>query len=266
MVCSPALGYLHLCPLTLVFSQSDIEAMESREKLCAAVEQILQRDEEFAARVRELGDIHAMDDRSVRFYDNDSVIDNRRLSTVTTTTTAYGYLGTSVSTNSALSSTASESPSALQPFPPTSREFETVLEGSRVYSRAQSSDSDISFTSSAVRSHAWSHLSLNDISIIAVFRLPVTLDDINKFGPDLTFASLLQGQWAVPAGLDIPESKVDANNILPGAVPSTKPPPSRPATAATSSTAQKQPPGTPLLATMKGLPSFKSSVSGNKIK
>jgi hypothetical protein len=48
-------------------------------------------------------------------------------------------------------------------------------------------------TSSAVQSHAWSILSLNDISIIEVFRLPVTLDDISSLGPDLTFASLFQG-------------------------------------------------------------------------
>jgi hypothetical protein len=34
-------------------------------------------------------------------------------------------------------------------------------------------------------------LSLNDTSIIAVFRLPMTLDDINAFGPGLTFATLL---------------------------------------------------------------------------
>jgi hypothetical protein len=39
-----------------------------------------------------------------------------------------------------------------------------------------------------------SDISLNDISIIAVFRLPITLDDINKFGPGLTFEALLSEQ------------------------------------------------------------------------
>jgi hypothetical protein len=63
-----------------------------------------------------------------------------------------------------------------------------------VYWRTQSNPSDISLASSAVRSHAWSLLSLNDISVISVFRLPVTADEINAFGPGLTLASLLTEQ------------------------------------------------------------------------
>jgi len=47
-------------------------------------------------------------------------------------------------------------------------------------------------------SYAWSMLSLNDISIIAVFRLSVTLDDINSFRSGLTFASLLQRRPIAP--------------------------------------------------------------------
>jgi hypothetical protein len=77
-------------------------------------------------------------------------------------------------------------------------DFEVVLEESRVYTRVDSNnESDASFTSSTVRTNAWSMLSgisLNDISIIAVFRLPITLDDINKFGPGLTFGALLSEQ------------------------------------------------------------------------
>jgi hypothetical protein len=42
-----------------------------------------------------------------------------------------------------------------------------------------------------VLSHAWSHISLNNVSIISVFRLPITLADIEAFGPSLTFSSLL---------------------------------------------------------------------------
>jgi hypothetical protein len=74
------------------------------------------------------------------------------------------------------------------------REFEAILDKSRVYLRTQSNPSDISLTSSAVRSHAWSLLSLNDISVISVIRLPITADEINAFGPGLTFASLLEEQ------------------------------------------------------------------------
>ena len=51
-------------------------------------------------------------------------------------------------------------------------------------------------------------LSLNDISIIAVFRLPITLDNIDSFGPGLTFASLLQGHAAAVA-LSLEEVQVE---------------------------------------------------------
>jgi hypothetical protein len=37
-------------------------------------------------------------------------------------------------------------------------------------------------------------LSLNDISVFSVIRLPITADEINAFGPGLTFASLLEEQ------------------------------------------------------------------------
>ena len=164
-----------------------MEALESRERLNKAVEQILQRDEEFAVYIRSQADIPTMEGRSVRFHDNDSVVTSRRLPGM--------LIGTpDPVSNSALLTTAtplSGSETSSQGSLASRGEFETILEESRVYSRAQSHDSDISFTSSAVRSRAWSMLSLNDISIIAVFRLPITLDDINAFGPGLTFATLL---------------------------------------------------------------------------
>ena len=126
----------------------------------------------------------------MRFHDNDSVGTSRRLSRMPIDTP-------DPVSNSALLTTptplfvSEKSSTSLEGSLASRREFEAILEESRVYSRAQSHDSDISFTSSAVRSHAWSMLSLNDISIIAVFRLPITLDDINAFGPGLTFATLL---------------------------------------------------------------------------
>jgi hypothetical protein len=156
-----------------------MEALEGRDKLNAAVEQILQRDEEFAERLRDVDDtIWVAETRSVRFYDNESTVELP--SQPTMTAPGPGRRPVSQDRRSSLSFTGR-------------REFEAILEQSRVYSRSASNESeDLSMASSAVRSHAWSMLSLNDISIIAIFRLPVTLDDIDSLGPGLTFASVFQ--------------------------------------------------------------------------
>jgi hypothetical protein len=68
--------------------------------------------------------------------------------------------------------------------------FENDLETSRVYKRTQHYSSDVSFTSSAVRTHAWSifsGLSLADVSVISAIALPLYSCDISnsqwyKFG------------------------------------------------------------------------------------
>ncbi len=74
------------------------------------------------------------------------------------------------------------------------REFEVVLEGTRVYAHVQSNDCDISFTSSAVRTNAWSALSglsLNDISVVSVLALPISWEEVDNIGSHLTFARIL---------------------------------------------------------------------------
>jgi hypothetical protein len=63
------------------------------------------------------------------------------------------------------------------------RSFEKLLESSRAYRRASHSECDVSFSSSNIRSHAWSALSgvsLADISIISVIALPLESDEISK--------------------------------------------------------------------------------------
>ncbi len=186
-------------------SRSEMEALESRERLNKAVEQILQRDEEFAARIQSQADIPILEDRSVRFYDNESVVTSRRLSKMTIDTPDPISNSAQLATPSSGSGSETSLPSSEGSLA-SRREFEAILEESRVYSRAQSQDSDISFTSSAIRSHAWSVLSLNDISIVAVFRLPITLNDINAFGPGLTFATLLNNHLvpSVPNPQQVP--------------------------------------------------------------
>ena len=66
------------------------------------------------------------------------------------------------------------------------RSFEKLLEATRAYRRAQRSECDVSFSSSNVRSHAWSALSgisLADISVISVLALPLDSDEISKLLP-----------------------------------------------------------------------------------
>jgi hypothetical protein len=61
--------------------------------------------------------------------------------------------------------------------------FEIDLGTSRVYRRTQLYQSDMSFTSSAVRTHVWSifsGLSLADVSKISAIALPVYSDDISN--------------------------------------------------------------------------------------
>jgi len=76
------------------------------------------------------------------------------------------------------------------------RDFEIALEQTRVYARVQSNDCDGSFSSSAVRTNAWSMLSglsLNDISVVSVIALPIFWEEVNRMGNHLTFAKLLSG-------------------------------------------------------------------------
>lgn len=64
----------------------------------------------------------------------------------------------------------------------------------RVYARVQSNDCDMSFTSSAIRTTAWSMLSglsLNDISIISVLALPISLEEVESIGSQLAFARII---------------------------------------------------------------------------
>lgn len=84
------------------------------------------------------------------------------------------------------------------------RDFEVTLEQTHVYRRIRSDKADVSFTTSVIRTQAWSmlsELSLNDISIVSVIALPITLDDINSIAPQLTFANVISGIGGPPQEL-----------------------------------------------------------------
>jgi hypothetical protein len=91
-----------------------------------------------------------------------------------------------------------------------------------VYARVQSNNCDMSFTSSAIRTTAWSMLSglsLNDISIISVLALPISLEEVESIGRQLTFARIISGaqEPGSPNGQDsqLPSSSVLREVLLP---------------------------------------------------
>lgn len=86
--------------------------------------------------------------------------------------------------------------------------FEDELARSRVYRRVQHDDCDNSFTSSALRSHAWSiftGLSLSDISAISVIALPLSQKELAQlpWHPWITGSILLSVQQDQYASFDI---------------------------------------------------------------
>lgn len=154
------------------------------------IERILEQNTRLSAKIEHLETLLDEEPRSVRFFDTESTWDTQSL--LVTCTSTNERLDSVNSNPKAVAGTASSD----RNFPDL-REFEFDLHRSRVYSRAASEDCDMSFSSSTIRSNAWSvlsRISLNDISIIAVYRLPVTLDDINRIGRDLTFAMLISNQ------------------------------------------------------------------------
>ncbi len=144
-------------------------------------ETLLRRLEQF--------DAHGFDNASVRFLDdNESMIPSHDPSSAGQTPSKGAAVLPTIGESMPL-----EGSFGSAPFP---KEFETVLEQTRVYARSQSNDCDVSFTSSAIRTTAWSALSglsLNDISVISVLALPISWEEVDKMGSHLTFAGVLSG-------------------------------------------------------------------------
>jgi hypothetical protein len=93
------------------------------------------------------------------------------------------------------------------------RAFEDDLEASRVYTRAALYDfCDRSFVSSAIRTSAWSILSLSDISVISVLALPLFQGDISNqehysFG-DIDAAQVLGSAALRTMGQSVAQNKL----------------------------------------------------------
>ncbi|KAL9634084.1 MAG: hypothetical protein Q9164_004306, partial [Protoblastenia rupestris] len=85
--------------------------------------------------------------------------------------------------------------------------FERDLESSRVYKRSQPNSEDISFTSSTVRTNAWSMLSLADISIISFIALPIFSHEVSN-RQRYTFGSTQSVQPLTPKRLQAAGSSI----------------------------------------------------------
>ncbi|RSL61344.1 hypothetical protein CEP53_005147 [Fusarium sp. AF-6] len=194
-------------------SKSELEARTSHSTLLSKVDEVLQQNEALAHRLQRLEGNLMSDSRSVKFFDDASSIISKRLSFLSVR-----------SLDSSSSSTFSESQkrqsvTITSPSIVARNDFELALESSRVYNRTQLNESDISFTSSTAPTHAWSMLSglsLNDISIVSAFRLPITLDDIDLLAPGSTFSILLTEQLTTTTitspAVEVTPKREDAQN------------------------------------------------------
>ncbi|KAF9776261.1 hypothetical protein IL306_005581, partial [Fusarium sp. DS 682] len=173
-------------------SKSQEDANSKHETLLGKMEDVIQQNEDLARRLEKLEGVITSNSRSIRFLDDASSIVSRRLSSVRFKRSSIASISRLASMAQQRASIAISSPSIIN-----KSEFEEELEQSRVYSRTQLNESDISFTSSSAPSNAWSMLSgmsLNDISVISAFRLPITVDDIDLLAPGSTFSVLLEEQ------------------------------------------------------------------------
>lgn len=160
-------------------------------ELQAVIDRILQQDDDLRMRLESQEEVHEKDS-SVRFFDVNSTIGGSRRSTIIVARDShYSHaqpdLGQIITTG--------QRPSKADPVSRFSWDFETTLEKSHVYGRITSGrEIDVSVAASSCRESAWSRLSqftLDDISVVSLYRLPITLDEIDKFA-ELTFGSFLK--------------------------------------------------------------------------
>ena len=157
----------------LFTSESDLEAEQSRETLQSLVEQLLRSNHDISLRLQSIeenfetgsvitycfrngsmpnfpeGEAHAEQSSQLEF----STVENVSHGSNLPTEGCAGYR----------------------------TGFEVDLGTSRVYRRTERFKSDVSFTSSAIRSHAWSifsGLSLSEVSMLSAITLPLYLNEI----------------------------------------------------------------------------------------
>jgi len=155
-----------LCLLTLQFSKLEIDALDDRERLFDVVDTIVQQNREISHRLQSLESIYAQHFKLGTANTDDDTLTIRPRGMSPTT----NGKGPRVGEVSLLAN-------------PLTRDFEIVLCKSPVYTRLdEGNEVDRSCKCSTIittESSILSMISLNDISITSVFRLPITLREIS---------------------------------------------------------------------------------------
>ena len=169
---SPTFSFLW----SLIFichSESDREAEQFQQSLIILVQQLVESNVEIARRLKTLETTFETESILTTCFRNGNLVEKEELVEATTDqpteippqTTSMIFENSSTGLPSIVFHSA----------------FENDLKNSRVYKRSQPYECDVSFTSSAVRSHSWSvfsGLSLSQISSISVIALPVYSHEI----------------------------------------------------------------------------------------
>lgn len=170
-----------------------MEAEQSRETLQNMVEQLLESSHELSRRLRSIENSCESQTTLTRYLSNESTepteLDNSSIAPDMNDdglkSFDFQFATTELTNTETMTSESTTTDSTT-----TEVSFENDLKLSRVYSRTQLYRSDVSFTSSAVRTHAWSvysGLSLAEASVISAIALPLYSHDISnsqwyKFG------------------------------------------------------------------------------------
>ena len=188
---------------TLCSSQSHFGAIRDCVKLQSTVDRISEQNQELARRMRHMETLYT--------HPNQSTVSASTFRPASRSSTRLLMGGRSITPSiittsseslpvrSTTATTSSDPTWTLEP-----REFELALESSWVYSRNASNELDrMSLRSSIARSSVWSILtgkSLGDISVLSVYRLPITLRDITQLGQGLTFERIFLHQQSISYG------------------------------------------------------------------
>jgi hypothetical protein len=154
-------------------SVSDREAEQSQQSLLILVHQLVESNVEISRRLKTLETTFETESILTACFRNGNSVETRESEEASTDQSLDILQPT---TSMILDSSSTGLPRIV--FHPA---FEIDLNNSRVYKRTQPYECDVSFASSAVRSHSWSvfsGLSLSQISSISVIALPVYSHEI----------------------------------------------------------------------------------------
>jgi len=158
-------------------SDSDLEAAQSRDALQSLVEELMRSNHDISQRLRSIEDNFESRSILTTCFRNGTMDE-----------LAEGESGTHNDVRpeaSSIERSITGSSLVVQSLTEDTPQngFQVDLGSSRVYQRTELYESDVSFTSSAVRTHAWSvfsGLSLSEVSMISAVALPLYLDEISN--------------------------------------------------------------------------------------